>query len=606
MRTATAALLVGGGAALAACTDPSLAVDVRHTDPALRDRLASLTLSVVELPPHPDGSPIACEEVRYGRISADRLDGGRRSSASAGATLTGVPRLGDKLVLLEGRDRGGDRIAGGCEPLGDVTVDTTLTIDAELAPRVRELSGLNGLTRDPSSPPDDFVVAAARPWRDEGNVLAGVGGVAIEVDLRDRAADRERIARVTTCGAPGPDCAADAVTGLATVPLSSVKGSLSPALAPGPVELIVRAPWQEAPVTVRAFEPLTPIMRASVSLAPVGMLRAENLAAPSWVFARPDGLRAAALFVTDEPSRTYRIVLVDSQSNQLALRRREILSPEPVHALVAWRNGFWTRTRSGWIRIDFAAGTLTPAIGDAGEAATELLAIEPCGGNGPEGILARSGSGPYVAYDGPAQRHGGGGELGELVAEVNRITFGRAVADLCLSYSAGVRRTVVVRGELGPAPLATYLVPSGVGAPILPSPIAAGFVGYQQGSWRLGGATLDVTGPRLASYLLAAQQPLDDQRLEGELVSLPAATAVGDLDRDGELDIVATAHEIVDQSRVQVTYQFGDGRAPLTGLSPAFDGTAPLVSIDRFDALALDVATVATSRQLTIFALGAP
>lgn len=601
-------------AALAACSDPSLAIDIRYEDPALQDQLRSLTLAVVELPAHADGSPVACDEVRYGRVSRDSLDGGRRASASAGdgsAGLTGVPRLGEKLVILEGRDAAGARIAGGCAALGDIEADTRVEVTAEIVPRVR-IIGADGAVRDPSDPPATFAVGLLQPWREDGRVV-GLGGRRVDVDLRDRAADRETIASATSCGDGGPACATGATTGLATVPLSLIKDGLTPPIVPGPVEVIVRAPWIEEPLVARAFEPIPVVPGSEVFLAPVGLQRTPNQAAPSWAFVKGTGLRAAALYVSGGDTRAYRIVLIENRVGTPVLTRRDILVGEPVFSLVAWDGDFWTRTASGWRKVNFNTSTLAPAVGGAGEAATEMFAIEPCdGGAEPKGLLVRAGDGPYVAYDAPAVPHvGTGDQLAALTSIVNLFDSGRVLGTLCLTYpTVGTRRTVVVRGEAtgaGSSRVGTYLVYSAPPPGPLLSPVASGFLGYPGGgTWRLAGATLDVTGPRLTSYTLTGDQLLggEDGRLDGELTTLPTSTAVADLDDDGELDLVATAHEIVGESRIQVTYLAHDGRAPLTGLSPPFRGVAPLVAVEKRNGTW--VAAVATSDRLSIFDLEAP
>ena len=85
------------------------------------------------------------------------------------------------------------------------------------------------------------------------------------------------------------------------------------------------------------------------------------------------------------------------------------------------------------------------------------------------------------------------------------------------------------------------------------------------------------------------------------------ATAVFDRDGDGELDLVATSHQIIDETRVQLTYLARDGRAALTGLSPAVPGVAPIVAIERvtIGGGVRHVAMVATSDLFTILDLGA-
>lgn len=605
--TGLAGSLLGASTALAACSDPALVVEVRHDDPALRDQLTSLTLAVVELLPHPDGTPVDCDEVRYGRISRDQLDGGRRASTSAGAHLTGVPRLGEKLVILEGRDRAGARIAGGCEPLGDVEADTTVQVHVEIAPRVR-LAGQR-TPRDPSDPPGDFELVLFQPWREDDRFVT-VPGQTMQIDVRDRAADRTQVATATTCGDPAIACTGPAIAGVATISL----GALAPTLQPGPVEVIVRAPWVEEPLVVRAFAPLTRMEGGTIGLAPLATPRASNQAAPSWAFL-PDGsgLRAAAIFVSGGEARTHRIVLVHRLAGELRLNRREIIVNEPVYALVTWREGIWTRTSSGWRVIDFADGTLAAGQDGPTEPATELIALAPCDGGDIEGLLVRAGTGPYVAFDNPRRPHAADSDaLGKVTAEVNRIVGGRTLGTVCLTYPYGARRTVIVRGEqTASSPIGTFLVHHAVtDAVIRPSPIASGFLGYRSGTWRLAGAALDVTGPRLDSYSFGAEALVDgdDGRLEGELTTLPSTTAVLDRDADGALDVVATSHQIVDETRVQLTYLARDGRAALTGLSPAIPGVAPIVAVERvtIGGGVRHVAMVATSDLFTILDLGAP
>ena len=612
MRSSTFVSVVGATLALAACSDPELAITVRYDDPTLRDQLRSLTLAVIELPANPDGSPVDCDEVRFGRISRDQLDGGRRASASAlsGATgLSGVPRLGEKLLVLEGRDRAGARIAGGCEIFGDIEGDTTVAITAEIAPKVR-LIGARGTVRDPSDPPADFDLALFRPWKNADAVVP-LAGVRVRIDLRDRAADRMMIKEVTSCPDVATDCDGHPA-GTVTVPLSTIKTTLTPALQPGPVEVLVRAPWLDEPLVGRAWEPLPAFPGTEVFLAPLGMQRTANQAAPSWAVIRGSGLRAAAIYVAGGDARAYRIILIESRGTELTLTRREIVVGEPVFSVVAWGPDFFTRAASGWRKINFVSGALGPGFGGAGEAATEMIAIEPCEGAGPTGLLVRAGDGPYVAYDEPGIHHLPPADpLAVLTTSINAIDPGRLMSTVCLSYpTGGVRRTAVVRGETrdlmtGLTTIATFLIPAGASAR-LPSPIASGFLGYKAGSWRLAGATLDVTGPRLLSYTLTGDQLIggDDGRLEGELTTLPLSTSVADLDRDGDLDLVATSHEVVGESRIQVTYLGQDGRAPLTGLSPPFRGIAPLVSVDRVEQLGRWVATVASSDKVQMFDLG--
>src|SRR4051812_38859501 len=102
------------GVVAAACSDPSLEVAVTYP-PGLRPHLAAVTLSVLVID-DAAGAPATCAEVEYGELPAAVLEGGRRAVTSSqdAPRLSAVPRLGPKLIVLEGRDLAGRRIAGGC------------------------------------------------------------------------------------------------------------------------------------------------------------------------------------------------------------------------------------------------------------------------------------------------------------------------------------------------------------------------------------------------------------------------------------------------------------------------------------------------------------
>lgn len=598
-----AAAAIALAALAAGCSDPGVAITIAYDNPELRGQLASLTVAVVQLEPR-DGAAVTCDDVKYGRVDRQQLDGGRRASASAlspGASINGVPRLDDKLFVLEGLDPKGVRVAGGCTGIGDIESDTTVAITAEVVARVRLIG--RDAPLDPSATPTDFLVALQQPWLGTDGKVVGMGGRELRVDARDRTRDQLTYATATTCAEPVATCrTVPPVVGLATIPIANSRMDPAKGLEPGPVEMVVHAPWVEEPLVVRAFEPLAPLGEPQ-PLAPPAMPRAANHADPSWVVVPGAGLGVAALHVTGGATPVYRIVLFDNVTGALTLRRREIVVDEPIHSLVVWDGAIWTVAASGWRRVDFAAATLAPGIGGPAVAATELVAIEACGTvAGPRGLLVRTADDtPYVAYDAPSVLHTSGAAFTGLTADINGISPGKIMATLCLSHVQGVRRTVVVRGEIGGGPATTYLI---TGATRLTSPIASGFYTDDDGQiLRLVGAVLDVTGPRLASYTLTAGAALvdDDGRLDGDLTTLPTSTAIATVDG---LRIVATGHAIVDDSRIQVTYLPSDGRAPLTGLSPPFRGVAPVVvmqTVDRPGGGTLQLVGVATSEVLALF-----
>lgn len=584
--------------ATAGCSDPRLTVSVTYADPDLRAQLASLTVSVVQLEPQ-GGAPVTCDDVEFGAIDRATLDGGRRASASAlaaGASLEGVPRLGDKLFVLDGRDRNGNRIAGGCTAHGDIAEDTPVEVVAELAPRIR-LVGSDGV-RDPTDEPRDFTVVLYRPWKVEGQTV-GLPGREVRVDVRDRARDQRDY---VTC-ATGQACITSGSDGVATIPLGTTRAKPGKGLESGPIETIVRASWVEEPLLVRSFARLTEV--DTVTLVPGAR---GNQGEPSWVV-RSEGarLQAAALHTSGTPS-VYRLILVhNSVARPLDFEREELVVDEPVHALVAWDDGFWTLAASGWRHLDYERAILGPGDGTVGRAATELRAVQPCGDEAvaAKGLLSRTDDDDYVAWSRPGVRQPADGTpLASLVAQINGITGREVMALPCVTWPAGLRRTAVVRG--GPTS-ATSLV-NGTGK--VPSPLASGFVGYQvggQGPWRLAGAELTVTGPALRSFTLATPGTLldDDGRLDGDLTSLPQSTSLGEI---GGVPLAATAHELIGETRVQLTFLPDDGRAPLTGLSPPTRGLSPVVVLLQVpvNGVAVDLLAVANKEQLLVGSFAGP
>lgn len=606
---------------LAACSDPKVAITIRYppANPAqgdLRDQLASLTVAVIQLPPV-DGHPVDCEAVRYGAVSAQALDGGRRASASVlvdDASLDGIPRLGDKLFVLDGKDANGDRIAGGCDAKGDVTDDTTIELTAEIAPRVR-LLGLDGI-RDPTVAPADFSVALIQPWK-QGGKFFGLGGVQLRVDARDLDRDQLDYARATSC-AVDADCPGVAL-GVATLPISSTQATTGKALAPGPIELVVHAPWATEPLVVRAFQPLPALPSSPVVLAPAGVTR-PNQTDPSWVVTTVgDRLRASAIHATAGANPVYRIVTAANRGGSLDLDKAVVPVGEPAHALVAVGSEVWTVTATGWRQLVFPAGanpmpTLTPGDGRTTEAATELHAIGRCGEV--DGVLARfADDGPYVAFGGPRADDPVMPALQRVVAQVNGSALvpprpqAQVVGNVCLTWRDGnVHQTLVLRRN---SVLTLLNVDT---ANEMPSPISSGFVGYQLDDnrdgnlandvTRLAGGSLDVTGPHLQSFTLTTIGTLvdDDGRLDGELTNLPTDTSVLEL---ADAKLVASSHVVLDATRLQLTVLPADGRAPVTGLSAMIPGIAPKIVLVEI-AANLHVAAVATSEQLALFRLEAP
>src|SRR5262249_40282945 len=150
--------------------------------------------------------------------------------------LTGVPRLGPKLVLVEGTLDGGARVAAGCEPLDDVDADTVLPVDVWIAPNVHELARPNGGSID------KVTVIATAPWDDA-------------VPVRDRPA------RFQLYGTTGElltieDATGDA--GIVTLDCAD-HNDCHPRVPNGPLAKVVRVKWGLAPVRLSAFNSFAPV-----------------------------------------------------------------------------------------------------------------------------------------------------------------------------------------------------------------------------------------------------------------------------------------------------------------------------------------------------------
>ena len=77
---------------LAGCSDPTITITIENPPPRkLAGGPVTTTLSVVLA-----DDAVTCDHVRYGRISAEALAGGRQASVAADGSghITGVPRLG--------------------------------------------------------------------------------------------------------------------------------------------------------------------------------------------------------------------------------------------------------------------------------------------------------------------------------------------------------------------------------------------------------------------------------------------------------------------------------------------------------------------------------
>jgi hypothetical protein len=148
---AVLAMLVAG-----ACQDPTIDVAITVPD-APRDYAGAVeTMTVRVLAPTDDA--VDCDAIAFGLVDDDAIELAQVTSVSlrdgAGA-IDGVPRLGRKLFLAEGRNLDGVAIVAGCSELVD-DIDDDVTVAIATEPTVA--IGVDGPNADEPVPSEPIPV----------------------------------------------------------------------------------------------------------------------------------------------------------------------------------------------------------------------------------------------------------------------------------------------------------------------------------------------------------------------------------------------------------------------------------------------------------------
>lgn len=509
-----------GLVAVAACSDPSIAIDLQYADGALADRSASLTVSVIDavsagaaLAP---GHVATCDDVGFGLIAPEILEGARRASvaADAAARISGVPRLGPKLVIAEAKSAAGRRVGAGCTALGDIEDDVAVAITVEVAPRVQEL----GRAMTGTAPaPVTFIATAT--W-DEAVPVAG-RDVLVELYASGGLLDE---ARLTTLP-----------TGLAITP------ALDDRAVPGPLQTIVRVRWADQPLRVASYNEWARVPTATGM--PVRISSTARMP-PAWITGTVDGPSGMSWMALTLHSR-----LADDADELVAvfldagarLDQRAIAAPG-ARAITVWGGKVWTVLNDGWYQFSITAMPATPTVPEAGGRASDLVTMITCAGT-QAGILVRRTAGGYQAYLAPGTVAPAGSTLALLAAEIGA---DRIINQVCATGPDGLERVVIV--ETGSVLRAVRVSDGAIDSRDFPLPLMSTVTEFGSGTKRgLAGAMATQTGPRAVSfrfttYTIGAGEidvAVASNAVDVPIASLPQSLAVADLDGDPVPDVIA-------------------------------------------------------------------
>ena len=329
---------------LAACTDPSFDVKINFevltpeddTDKELQGLVTELTVSVIDAEAAGEaaglGHDAECDDVAFGRIDAQVLQGARRASASVldSPRISGVPRLGVKLVIAEGRSGNGRLFGAGCTRWEDVDGDAEVPVFVEVAPVARLF------TRD-QSPSDSLPmrVVVTAPWDD----LVALGGRAAIAELHTKGA-----AVLETPLALTSD---DGVTNTPGFTLGE----------PGPAQTLVRVRWAEDVLRVPSFRTWPTVAstdgaRITLSTSPT------NRVAPTWVIGRPtvmgmgmDMMTWAAAGLQVSATTGAEEILVAFRRVDNGLLQRVVIAAPGTRTQAFWASRIVTIRTTSWEQI---------------------------------------------------------------------------------------------------------------------------------------------------------------------------------------------------------------------------------------------------------------
>lgn len=502
-------------AALLACDDPSIEVEVSIPEP-YRAQVVALAMDVILPPP---GQPFGCEDIAFGAVSDAEVDTATQQKVNAVAGehvgFLGVPRVGDKLFRVRGLDADGEAVVAACEAHGVIDGDVLLELVGE--PTSSALIG-------------DF---------ETGRLLPTTMTVGVR-DIND-----EPIAGVDvryTVTGPGVD-AVTTDTAVSDAMGRATLAPLAPAL-PGPVALDIRPRWvRSLPASLLAWGPMTVVLDANLPGGTDGDVPSSTQARYAIGRIGPAGeLGVAALGPSDSPFTTGRQVYLAYYDPSQSPPFRNAVSAPIANALALGvvdtgaRDQLFTITGNAWLEILPTGATVSSPSPRPGRAASFMLPAGDCAGSAASGEVLVVWSDESVATYGP----GGAPATSPFDDEPST---SRPLASGCVSATddATYRAVVYAEGNFQQRVVAEMDVVRRAGAPVLAAGIGFSRAVGDAGRYLLG-TQVTIEGTELTRFRLRA---LGESNLELEEVARDPTTTVaqatggGDFDGDGELDVAA-------------------------------------------------------------------
>ncbi len=562
--------------AFAACSDPTFDVAITYeqleVDAAdqLAPHVATLTVSVIDATAAGPAAGLArdatCDDVAFGRVPAAVLEGARRASVAALDTprLSGVPRLGAKLVVAEALNASGRRVGGGCTAWGDVESDAEVAVTVEIAPRVRIFARDEVLTE-----PEPLQVVVTAPWSD----VLPLAGRRVVAELHSASGVVEMAAEPTS------------PTGVTRTPSFSLDD-------PGPAQTLVRVRWADEPLRVPAFV-LWPSMDttsgARISLVPDESERLQR----SWV----SGLAQIGNQVTwgsaaiqQRAAGPEEVLIAFYNSSSRKLAAVPVTAPG-VRALGIWQQRLYTVASSGWNEIGAAGLTVVPGTADGTGPASAIHVFDGCGNAPGAGLVVRRTIGTaeaFRAYTAPGVLAPPSHMLALVAGQLDSVADS-IVGQVCAKLEGADVRIVLTRGSaLG---LVAWL---STGQRLTLTGVQGAVDFRRNDTSLLAGVEATISGPRVASYkltnLLVGSTTLTGfvavDGVDSEMATLPSSFAVADIDGDDLFDVIAT---LAGPSGPRLQANLGRIVAgqQLASISPALPGgrqaTSPLIRLEDVD-----------------------
>ena len=562
------------GVVVAGCQDPT--IDVRIVVPtAPHDyaaRLASISVSVV-------ATSMTCDDAAYGLIDEDDLEFGEVAGATAepggSLALDGVPRLGPKLFIAEGRDADGERVIGGCAPLGDVEDDVVVEIVTE---------AIGDLVVAPH-PADQPAPAELAVFVDDGYVVPEpLPGRGVRWTVR-------------TC--PDEDSTSGTADDTDDVGATTIALAAPPGYGPRPIE--IRARWAEPqPAVVSTFQGPLGVDRPIGGTCPPGL----TIATADWHPLRlPGGLVGmAGLGRGGGASHLYVAVWDGDASLQgcsadvgdvagVAVVRGGAGAPDTLAVIDATDVTRYGLAADGSGGIAVTVQGSRPWTNPTGVVPRAVTGLRACGAAGGDGdvILTQLADDSVLAFrpDGMESPDHPFAAALELVlptlaeegmtpelAGSGCIAGGEDPAVPAVLLEAS-RLIVDDPSTLRPRDVVVDATAAGLGFVTIPVPSfgAVGFTPVRESTdaYLLGGL-IHPSGPKVVRWRLTRigdSLQLREDRIDDAL-GPPASIAYGDLDGDGLGDtiwgLVDAVAGGVEESRVQIALACGEGA--VNGVSP--------------------------------------